>query len=145
MRRPFSQAEIGLSKAVVLVTRLNLFWGLNWIAVPQHLTASSDVSKVDILIGCVDSRAARQTISGLVEGTRSRVAYWLDIGNRSDCGQFLLGQPLNSRNRRSGARLRTAAELLPEIIEPELDRRDTEVVADARQLRPLQRLAFQTA
>lgn len=121
VRQPFSQAEIGLSKAVVLVTRLNLFWGLSWTAAPQHLTPKSDISKVDILIGCVDSRAARQTISRQVEGMMSRVSYWLDIGNRSDSGQFLLGQPLNGRNRRSTARLRTAAELLPEIIESDLE------------------------
>ena len=28
VRQPFSQAEIGHSKAVVLVSRMNLFWGL---------------------------------------------------------------------------------------------------------------------
>jgi hypothetical protein len=38
VRQPFSQAEIGHFKAVVLVSRMNLFWGLSWKAVPQHLT-----------------------------------------------------------------------------------------------------------
>ncbi len=121
VRQPFGRNEIGLSKAVVLATRLNLFWGLRWTAVPNHLTVNSDIAKVDVLIGCVDSRAARQTISRLVEGPRSRVAYWLDLGNASDSGQFVLGQPLNGRNRRSAARLRTAAELFPEVVEPDLD------------------------
>lgn len=124
VRQPFGQSEIGLSKAVVLVTRLNLFWGLNWTAVPSHLTLKSDVSKVDVLIGCVDSRAARRTINHLVEGMSSRVAYWLDLGNAADSGQFVLGQPHNGRNRRSGLRLRTAAELLPELVEPDLDDED---------------------
>ena len=29
VRQPFTSAEIGLAKAVVMVSRLNLFWGLN--------------------------------------------------------------------------------------------------------------------
>lgn len=121
VRQPFGQNEIGLSKALVLATRLNLFWGLHWTAVPNHLLPQSDISRVDALIGCVDSRAARRTINQLVGGLRSRVAYWLDLGNGADSGQFVLGQPHNGRNLRSSARLRTAAELLPEIVEPDLD------------------------
>jgi PRTRC genetic system ThiF family protein len=56
-----------------------------------------------------------------VQDARSRIAYWLDLGNSADIGQFVLGQPLNSRNRRSAHRLRTAAELFPEIVNPSLD------------------------
>ena len=37
VRQPFSASEIGLFKSVVLINRLNLFWGLDWQAVPQHL------------------------------------------------------------------------------------------------------------
>src|SRR6185295_18635249 len=44
VRQPFSQGEIGLSKAVVLVTRLNLFWGLNWTAVAEHVRTKYDLS-----------------------------------------------------------------------------------------------------
>ena len=47
--------------------------------------------------------------------------YWLDIGNNADSGQFVLGQPLNGRNRRKAQRLRTIAELFPEIVDPSLD------------------------
>ena len=35
--------------------------------------------------------------------------------------QFILGEPLNERNRRSKLRLRSAAELYPEIADPSLD------------------------
>lgn len=121
IRQPFCSAEIGLAKAVVMVSRLNLFWGLNWTAVAEHLTSQTDLSNFDIVIGCVDTRAARQLIESKVRGWRSRVAYYVDLGNSADCGQFVLGQPLNGRNRRSADRLRTAAELLPEIIEASLD------------------------
>ena len=121
VRQPFCSTEIGLAKAVVLVSRLNLFWGLHWTAVPDHLTARTDISNFDIVIGCVDTRAARQLIQNRVQNSRSRIAYWLDLGNSADTGQFVLGQPLNCRNRRSAVRLRTASELFAEIVDPTLD------------------------
>lgn len=121
VRQPFCSAEIGLAKAIVMVSRLNLFWGLNWTAVTEHLDSQTDASNFDIVIGCVDTRAGRQLIASKVQGWRSRVAYWLDLGNAADSGQFVLGQPLNGRNRRSAERLRTAADLFPEIVEASLD------------------------
>ena len=121
VRQPFCATEVGLAKAVVMVSRLNLFWGLNWTAVAAHLTSTTDVSNFDILIGCVDTRAARQLIRERVVGWRNRVAYWLDLGNSADTGQFVLGQPLNGLNRRSATRLRTAPELFPEIVDAALD------------------------
>ncbi|MCC6585641.1 MAG: PRTRC system ThiF family protein [Bryobacterales bacterium] len=121
VRQPFCSAEIGLAKAVVTVSRLNLFWGLNWAAAAEHVTAETDVSNFDVVIGCVDTRAARQLIASKVQGWRSRVAYWFDLGNSADSGQLVLGQPLNGRNRRTADRLRTAAELFPEIVQESLD------------------------
>lgn len=124
IRQPFCSSEIGLAKAVVMVSRLNLFWGLHWTAIPEHLSEQSDISNIDIVISCVDTRAARRVIHAKVQNWRSRVAYWLDVGNSADTGQFVLGQPLNGRNGRSPERLRTAPELLPEIVEPSLDTDD---------------------
>jgi len=121
IRQPFCSAEIGLAKTVVMVSRLNLFWSLNWTAVAENLTLNTDISDFDIVIGCVDTRAARQLIHTKVTGRRSRVAYWLDLGNAAATGQCVLGEPLNSRNPRSATRLRTAAELFPEIIDAALD------------------------
>lgn len=121
IRQPFSQSEIGHSKAVILVSRLNLFWNLNWHAIPRHLCARTDLDRVDILIGCVDSRAARKLIAAKTNGQRSAVYYWLDLGNHATGGQFVLGQPWNWVNRRSAARLRTVAELFPELIDTSLE------------------------
>ena len=121
VRQPFSHAEIGHSKAVVLISRVNLFWGLSWHAVPEHFCSQTGMDRVDILIGCVDSRAARRVIAEKVTGQRSSVSYWLDLGNHSTGGQFVLGQPWNWRNKRSSTRLRTVAELFPELVEPSLD------------------------
>src|SRR5215510_6358553 len=38
VRQPFSKREVSLNKAVVLVNRINLFWGLRWTAIPRALT-----------------------------------------------------------------------------------------------------------
>ena len=128
VRQPFSRSEIGLYKAVVLVNRINIFWGLDWEAVPVHLTDAKALSpsyddplgRTHIVIGCVDTRAARAVIRDATSNFSS-VDYWLDIGNNADSGQFVLGEPLNESNRRSRTRLRTIAELYPESVDPSLD------------------------
>jgi len=120
VRQPFARCEVGLYKAVVLVNRLNVFWGLDWQAVPTNLEKGVRIDEAHIVIGCVDTRAARALIRN---GTSdcSSVDYWLDIGNNADSGQFVLGEPLNETNRRSRMRLRTVAELYPEIADAEQD------------------------
>ena len=122
VRQPFSVSDIGLHKVIVLANRINLFWGFNWKAVP-HFLDETWREETDVLIGCVDTRAARNKM------TRSpaygHCSYALDIGNNYDSGQFILGQPKNSRNNKCRLRLPTVAELFPEIIDPGLDGKDT--------------------
>jgi PRTRC genetic system ThiF family protein len=120
-RQPFCYSEVGLAKVVVMVSRLNMFWGLRWSAVPEYFSPRTNVSDFDLVIGCVDTRAARAVIQKQMEGLRSRVAYYLDLGNSSDSGQFVLGQPWNGRNRRAAKRLRIAPEILPEIVVADFD------------------------
>lgn len=120
VRQPFSQSEIGLYKSVVLANRLNLFWDLDWEGIPERLDPKRRLEGVDIVIGCVDTRKARAAIAKCAEDW-SEVDYWLDLGNNADSGQFVLGEPLNRRNRRHRLRLRTVCELFPEVIEKELD------------------------
>jgi PRTRC genetic system ThiF family protein len=121
VRQPFSESEIGLSKSTVLVNRLNLFWGLNWQASTEYVTRKTE-GKMDILISCVDTRAARLEI--IHSPLFKECAYWLDVGNTADGGQFVLGQPKNNRNRKTPHRLPTVAELFPEIAQPALDKDD---------------------
>jgi len=120
VRQPFSQSEIGLYKSVVLANRLNLFWGLDWEGIPERLDPKRRLEGVDIVIGCVDTRTARAAIAKYAQDW-SEVDYWLDLGNNTDSGQFVLGEPLNRRNRRRRLRLRTVSELFPEVIQEELD------------------------
>jgi len=65
------------------------------------------------------TRAARQAILSAVTRANDSTTYWLDFGNNASSGQYVLGQPLNAANRRSAARLRTVAELYPEIVDAE--------------------------
>jgi PRTRC genetic system ThiF family protein len=128
VRQPFARSEIGHNKAIILVNRLNMFWGLKWEAVPVHIKPGTFISRnytgddlrAHIVIGCVDTRAGRSAIRDAVSNW-STVSYAMDIGNSADSGQFILGEPLNERNRRSRLRLRSSWELFPEIVNPSLD------------------------
>jgi len=121
VRQPFSASDIGQNKATVLINRINIFWGMKWTAIPNRFHARSfenDRSNVpDVLIGCVDSREARKAIVHSFTHALSGTSYWLDLGNNAASGQYVLGQPLNGRNRRKAERLRTVSELYPEIAD----------------------------
>ena len=121
VRQPFSWSDVDQNKATVLINRINLFWGTKWNAQPtcfdESTLRSNNDRNPDFLIGCVDTRAARGVIEQSVMKRSSYVAYWLDLGNNSSSGQFVLGQPLNGRNRRKAERLRTVSELYPEIAD----------------------------
>jgi PRTRC genetic system ThiF family protein len=121
VRQPFSYSDIGQNKATVLMNRINLFWGTSWRAEPVCFnsgTIQADYQRMpDLVIGCVDTRAARSLIERAVTKSSAMVVYWLDLGNNASSGQFVLGQPLNKRNRHKANRLRTVSELYPEIVD----------------------------
>jgi len=122
VRQPFAAADVGLNKATVLINRVNLFWGLGWQAHPEHFCKDSlrtNSSGPHLIIGCVDTRAARQAILSAITRANDSTVYWLDLGNNASSGQYVLGQPLNAANRRFAARLRTVSELYPEIADAE--------------------------
>jgi PRTRC genetic system ThiF family protein len=62
-------------------------------------------------------------LSELVANNTSKVAYWLDLGNTSEAGQFILGQPNNHANA-GPDRLPTVAERYPEILNSRQDKDD---------------------
>src|SRR5258708_23710147 len=92
VRQPFSESEIGLYKAEVLASRINLFWGLGWDSDIRFLDRQWHSLKFsDIIISCVDTRHARQLITETE--VYKHALYWLDLGNNAETGQFVLGQP----------------------------------------------------
>jgi len=124
VRQPFSVSDIGQYKSVVLINQINTFWRKNWSAVNYRFTQKclrkAKQWQPDIVIGCVDSKAARRNIHKAITMIGTRTAYWLDLGNNASSGQYVLGQPLNTGNRKLKNRLPTVAELYPEIIDTSL-------------------------
>lgn len=91
-RQLFSPADLGLNKANVLVTRINRFFGLDWIAVPERY--GKDAPSANITISCVDTVKSRLEIAKTFTGKgidQHRRMYWLDFGNTTDTGQVILG------------------------------------------------------
>ena len=116
VRQPFRSSEIGQNKAIVLATRFNAFWGLDWTAVPSAFCGHT-AKRRDIIIGCVDTRASRAEIAAV-----TNAAYWLDCGNSAHSGQFVLGEPSKSRKLRRGEKhLPTIAERFAETVDAALD------------------------
>lgn len=104
-RQLFSRSDIGKNKAIVLITRLNQFFGTSWEAIPEHFVGQK---KANIIVSCVDTAQARLDIKENIKGfsderkanDRKQVKvdepfetgyYWLDMGNMSKTGQVVLG------------------------------------------------------
>ena len=115
VRQPFNVHHVGRNKAEVLVTGLNLWWGFAWQALPHHITQEDRLEGFDVVVGCVDNRAARRLLARLARNAWS-VRYWLDAGNDSDFGQVVLGEPREQSV--SAPRLPMVDELLPDTVRP---------------------------
>lgn len=118
-RQLFSESDIGLNKANVLITRTNRFFGIDWECVPE-LYGDGQEEPENIIISCVDSVKSRLLISNAIEGKSGidyrRRLYWLDFGNGTNFGQVVLGtlaiigQP-QSKKYEVVSKLKTVAEL----------------------------------
>lgn len=124
-RQLFSPADLGLNKAVVLTTRINQFFGLNWKANNKKFKAALPGS--NITISCIDTAAGRIDISGALQKVNAKEKvepydkkyYWLDIGNLTKTGQVVLGtlqsieQP--KKNKEYIPQLPTVTRLFPQL------------------------------
>lgn len=115
-RQPFYRCDIGTSKARTLTERINLAHGLAWTAVHGRAPDAVKMEGADILISCVDTAAARRRLGAALGCGRSTPTYWLDLGNRANDGQYLIGCPGESAD--SGTqRLPTVLESFPELAD----------------------------
>ena len=77
VRQPFSVSDIGQNKAIVLINRINLFWGMRWTAIPYQFHARSFDRRQDrcpdLVLGCVDTRAGRRAIAESLSGALNHV------------------------------------------------------------------------
>ncbi len=121
-RQLFSPADVGRPKSDVLITRINAFFGINWTSERREFRSTD--GRAHLLISCIDTRKGRALINECITTPRGfsgcySPAYWLDLGNRAEDGQVILGQPATAKRWRANKeRLPTVAELLPEIIKP---------------------------
>lgn len=101
-RQLFGWSDIGLNKARCLVTRINNFFGNDWMAKARSYPVSpmearnSDIA--NIFITCTDNVKSRKDLWKLLKAVpdpvyvnHSTPLYWLDFGNTQTCGQAVLG------------------------------------------------------
>ena len=100
-RQLFADAEIGLSKAVVLINRINRFFGTDWKAFTMEFNKANSKYlqdyKAHITISCVDKVQPRFEIAAILKQQhksnayyRDNACYWMDFGNSRHMGQVVL-------------------------------------------------------
>ncbi len=121
-RQGFYPNDVGEYKASLLVNRLNALMGTNWRAETRRFTQNVAMYNVDLVIGCVDTRAARSTI---VTAAQTTSTYYLDCGNDTNKGQVILGQVMpKSMANKDSERLPHVGELFPDLVDASLDAKD---------------------
>lgn len=92
-RQLFSPSDVGVNKAIALLTRVNRFFGYDWEAYPEMFNEK----RANIYVSCVDSAAARLELREIIRKSpvngepHYKSKYWLDIGNLQKTGQVVLG------------------------------------------------------
>ncbi len=116
-RQRFTSADLGQNKAVTLVNRYNLAYGLNWKAIPQYYDAEQITEEgADLVITCVDTakfRANLGTFASSIEIEDDDQFLWLDTGNASKTAQVVLGHLYNTFN--PDDKLPNVFDLYPEL------------------------------
>ena len=125
-RQMFFPSDVGMPKATILVHRINMTMGMNWNAVIERIGSNSrrNGQADDIVIGCVDNRAGRAAILEHCKTGGAAETYYLDIGNREDDGQVVLGVVYRNYKKNDADRLPHVADLFPEIIDAKADDQD---------------------
>jgi PRTRC genetic system ThiF family protein len=120
-RQLFSPSDVGIHKAVVLIHRLNMYYGFQWQAHTVRVSEMKDKA-FDIVIGCVDTKKARRDIHEFCQ--TAKAAYWLDMGNLQHDGQVILGEPLLKHQKPNPMRLPTVMDLFPVLLDASIPESD---------------------
>lgn len=136
-RQDFDKIDVGRFKAEVLAERCARRFGFEVAysvlpyAAALHAKVFGDVrSRLNLLIGCVDSSAARRAIAGTLESSDGGYAFprprpsawWLDAGNGRNSGQVLLGNTTRPEALRDA--FLPSADLCRALPAPSLQRPD---------------------
>jgi len=98
-RQLFSYSELGLNKATCLISKVNHFFGNDWMAFPELYPMKNNkyVEPGNITITCTDTVKSRLDVSNFLRNTNSSYIdyktplYWIDFGNAQTIGQVVLG------------------------------------------------------
>jgi len=131
-RQLFSQNDIGEYKAEVLITRLNRFFGTEWLAKTSEFNASTKIDNFNIVISCVDNISTRKDIAYQFKKSvksnnfqeHKKLFYWLDFGNGKDYGQVILGSriiPQPKSKFKTIKKLKNFVDLYPKVKDEEKD------------------------
>lgn len=118
-RQIWFPSDVGENKAIVGVERINLAYGLDWMALPTRYDATQHRawSDCDVLISCVDTRAARAQFQGFIRRHLGPAHYWLDLGNEEHIGNCVLGEiPGRDQHVSPPFRLPLVTELFPALL-----------------------------
>ena len=116
VRQRFSPADLGKNKAEILTRRINAHSGTTWVAHPYAFRGERIRGDWDIVLSCVDTRAARAGLHRAAFTSGNRWKAWLDFGNERDYGQVIYGEP-----KRTGKRvLACATQVHPELMDTTL-------------------------
>lgn len=133
-RQPFSHADIGQNKAITLITRYNLHYGLRWDVIPGFFGYGGRFidRPFDLLITCVDKASVRVQIAKYyLDKSNSRDTLWLDTGNGKDKSQVILGHLTRHLPRHGDLRLPNVCNLFRELESVDDDAEPSCSVADA--------------
>lgn len=117
-RQHFPPCSLGLNKALMLVSSINLAYQLDWTGVPSHFDLDdSDHQQSlrwgsDLVVCCVDKAVFRVALCKAMRGVKTETML-LDCGNGRDLGQMVLGHLGIPR----GLRLPNVFDLWPEIAD----------------------------
>lgn len=113
-RQLFNEADLGQSKAMAIVTRINRFFGSTWVAeschYPPHRQDKENPKLANVIITCTDNVRSRLELWRYLKEYREMSVsndkspiYWMDFGNAQATGQVIIGtvrnkikQPLSS-------------------------------------------------
>jgi PRTRC genetic system ThiF family protein len=100
-RQMFSPSDIGSFKSTCVITRVNRFFGTSWKAFVVKIEDKDvdiDEFSSNIIITCTDNRISRLNVKRLLDQYEKenyidvyRTFFWLDLGNRKDIGQIIMG------------------------------------------------------
>ncbi|MDJ1470215.1 PRTRC system ThiF family protein [Xanthocytophaga flava] len=135
-RQLFSPSDLGFNKAILLISRINRFYGLSWEAIPVNYTkkyvSANHISPSNILITCVDTAKARLEISKIYTDSMTvfhnsfyKPFYWMDYGNSHSTGQVILGTVRPIQQPKSVNKLYetlpTVTDMFPDLINADDD------------------------